>query len=48
VKRILVGKTEKKRSLGWNHNIKMDLHEVVEGCGDWMDLAQDRTCGGRL
>jgi hypothetical protein len=23
-------------------NIKMDLREVGRGCGDWMELAQDR------
>jgi hypothetical protein len=23
-------------------NIKMDLQEVGGGCGDWMELAQDR------
>ena len=23
-------------------NIKMDLQEVVGGCGDWIELAQDR------
>jgi hypothetical protein len=23
-------------------NIKMDLKEVGGGCGDWMELAQDR------
>jgi len=23
-------------------NIKMDLREVGGGCGDWMELAQDR------
>ena len=23
-------------------NIKMDLEEVGRGCGDWMELAQDR------
>ena len=23
-------------------NIKMDLQEVGGGCGDWMDLAQNR------
>ena len=23
-------------------NIKMDLQEVGRGCGDWMELAQDR------
>jgi hypothetical protein len=26
----------------WEDNIKMDLQEVVGGCGDWMELAQDR------
>ena len=25
----------------WEDNIKMDL-EVGRGCGDWMELAQDR------
>jgi hypothetical protein len=44
---ILVGKSEGKRPLGrprprWEDNIKMDLQEVGGGCGDWMDLAQDR------
>jgi len=24
------------------YNIKMDLQEVVLGCEDWMELAQDR------
>ena len=47
VHRILVGKPEGKRPLGrprhrWEDNIKMDLQEVGEGCGDWMELAQDR------
>ena len=23
-------------------NIKMDLEEVGRGCGDWMELVQDR------
>ena len=23
-------------------NIKMDLQEVGRGCGDWMELAEDR------
>ena len=27
---------------GWEYNIKMDLQEVGGGCGDWMELAQDR------
>ena len=29
-------------SLGWEDSIKMDLQEVGGGCGDWMELAQDR------
>ena len=46
VHRVLVGKPEGKRPLGrprrrWEDNIKMDLQEVG-GCGDWMELAQDR------
>jgi hypothetical protein len=44
---VLVGKPEGKRPLGrprrrWEDNIKMDLQEVVGGCMDWTDLAQDR------
>ena len=44
---VLVGKPEGKRPLGrprrrWEDNIKMDLQEVGEGRGDWMELAQDR------
>ena len=47
VYRVLVGKPEGKRPLGrtrrrWEDNIKMDLEEVGMGCGDWMELAQDR------
>ena len=47
VHKVSVGKPEGKRSLGrprrrWEDNIKMDLQEVVKGCGDWMELAQDR------
>jgi len=47
VHRVLVGKPERKRPLGrptlrWEDNIKMDIQKVVEGCGDWMELAQDR------
>jgi len=47
VQRVLVGKPEGKRPLGrprrrWEDNIKMDLHEVGGGRGDWMELAQDR------
>ena len=26
----------------WGDNINMDLQEVGGGCGDWMELAQDR------
>ena len=26
----------------WEDNIKMVLQEVGGGCGDWMELAQDR------
>ena len=44
---VVVGKPEGKRPLGrprrrWEDNIKMDLEEVGGGCGDWMELAQDR------
>ena len=44
---FLVAKPERKRPLGrprrrWEDNIKMDLQEVVGGCGDWMELAQNR------
>ena len=42
-----VGKPEGKRPLGrarrrCEDNIKMDLEEVGRGCGDWMELVQDR------
>ena len=45
--KVLVGKPEGKRPLGrprcrWEDNIKMDLEEVGRGCGDWMELAEDR------
>ena len=47
VHRVLAGKPEGKRPLGRprrrrEDNIKMDLQEVGEGCGDWMELVQDR------
>jgi hypothetical protein len=47
VYRVLVGKPEGKRPLGrprrrWEDNIKMDLQEVVCGCMDRIELAQDR------
>ena len=47
VHKIFMGKPEGKRPLGrprrrWEDNIKMDLEEVGSGCGDWMELAQDR------
>jgi hypothetical protein len=45
--RVLVGKPEGRRPLGrpirrWEDNIKMDFQEVGEGCGEWMEQAQDR------
>ena len=45
--KVLVGKHEGKRQLGrpkrrWEDNIKMYLREVGGGCGDWMELDQDR------
>ena len=48
VHEVEVGKPEGKRPLGipkrrWEDNIKMDLEEVGRGCGDWMELAQDRN-----
>ena len=47
VHRVLVGRPEGKRPLGrprrrWEDNIRMDLQEVGGGCGDWMELAEDR------
>ena len=47
VHKVLMGKPEGKRPLGrqrrrWENNIKMDLQEVGGGCGDWMELAEDR------
>jgi hypothetical protein len=48
VYRGLVGKPEGKRPLGRpryrrEDNIKIDLQEVgCRGCGDWIELAQDR------
>ena len=48
VYRVLVGKTEGKRTLGrprrrWEDNVEMGLQEV--GCVgmDWIELAQDRN-----
>ena len=53
VHKVLVGKPEGKRQLGrprrrWEGNIKMDLQEVGRGCGDWMELGQDRDRWERL
>jgi hypothetical protein len=47
VYRVLAGKPEERRPLGrprrrWEDNIRMDLREVVCGCVDWMELAQER------
>jgi hypothetical protein len=46
--RILVGKLERKRSLGrprsrWVDNIKMDHREIGWDGVDWIDMAQDRN-----
>ena len=47
VHKVLVGKRERKRPLGrprrrWEDNIKMDFDEEGRGCGEWMELAEDR------
>jgi len=47
VYKVLVAKPEGKRPLGrprlkWEDNVNMDLQEVGGGCGDWMELSQDR------
>jgi hypothetical protein len=47
VQRVLVRKPEGKKPMGkprrrWEDNIKMDLQEVGDCCGEWMELAQDR------
>ena len=47
VYRVSMGKPNGRTPLGrprlrWEDNIKMDLGEVGRGCGDWMELAQDR------
>jgi hypothetical protein len=47
VHRVLMAKRGGKRPLGrprrrLEDNIKMDLQEALGGCGDWMELAQDR------
>ena len=46
--RVLVGKPEGKRPLGWSRrreedNIGMDLREAGYDTGDWIDLVQDRV-----
>jgi hypothetical protein len=48
VYRVLVGKTESKRSLGrprlrWENNIKMNLRETGIDGENWIQLAQDRV-----
>jgi hypothetical protein len=47
VYRVLVGEPEGRRPLGrprrrWEDNIRFDFREMGCGCGDWMELAQDR------
>ena len=53
VHRVLVGKPDGKRPLGrprrrWEDNIKMDLQEVGEGCGDGWSWLRIGTGGGHL
>ena len=41
--RVLVGNPEgKKRRRRWEDNIRMDLRELGNYPGDWLDLAEDR------
>ena len=47
VHKVLMGKPEGNRPLErprrrWVDNIKIDLQKVGKGCGDWMELTQDR------
>jgi hypothetical protein len=47
VHRVLVGKPEGEKPFGiprrrWEDNITMDLQELEWGCGNWMEMAQDR------
>ena len=47
VHKVLVGKPEVKRPLGrprrrWEDNIKTDFEEVGRGCGNWMELTEDK------
>jgi len=47
VHRVLMWKLDGESTLGrprrrWEDNIKMNLHEVGGGCGDWMELVQVR------
>ena len=45
--KILTGKPTGKRPLGrsrrrWDDNIRMDLEEIGNNAGNWVDSAQDR------
>ena len=47
VHKVLVGNLREREPLGrprrrWEDNIKMNLQQVGRGCGDWMELSQDR------
>ena len=49
--KVLVGKTERKRTLGittyrGRYNIKTYIQEVGWVVKDWLDLAQDREVAG--
>jgi len=53
VYRVLVEKPEEKKPLGrprrrWEDSIKMDLQEVVGGCGVWMGWLRIGKVGGHL
>jgi hypothetical protein len=51
--KVMMGKPESKRPLGTptsrlEENIKMVLETLRRQTVDWLELAQERTCGGLL
>jgi hypothetical protein len=53
VYKVLLGKTERKRPLGrprrrWENGIRMDLREIDWVGVNWIQLTQDKSCGGLL